>query len=156
MLVILKFYYQKKYSSENYELIKKETNNLRKTSYIECLVSNEHSNKEIKLNLLLSLFLDRYEVYRMGYANKSLKLQRKFLQKNFFVDILKFLNIGIVLFVLVRNVYMGNLLIGTSMTCFNGIQSIDTQLEAILQNLSFMTKDSFFLKQLVSFLEKKI
>lgn len=151
VIPVVKFLINRKINLMSFNLIKSRTNDSRKSSYMQYLVTRGDSFKELKTYNLFDYFIKRYKEYLLKFNNDDLKLQRKSSILLSMVTVFEVLIDGGLFSYIVYNGYSGKILIGNVMTYMKTITQIKDQMDSILQVFSSMSKDSLFIDQLIEF-----
>lgn len=77
ILPFIKFFINKKLNVESFELIKRRTNDSRKSWYFQYLVTHGDYYKELKVYGLFRYFIDKYKKYQETFKTQDLRLERK-------------------------------------------------------------------------------
>lgn len=150
---IIKYIINRFIGIEIFNQIRRWTNDNRKCSYIQYLLMNGNTYKELKLNNLFSYFIDKFSFYQKNFNHENIKIQKKNI---IFMSIVEFLEViidGFVFFIIVMDAYLGKILIGNVLTYINSITQIKHLMDTVLKSLSDMKKESLFISQLIEFLD---
>ena len=153
VLPFIKFFINKKLNVESFELIKRRTNDSRKSWYFQYLVTHGDYYKELKVYGLFRYFIDKYKKYQETFKTQDLRLERK---KTIFLTVetmIELLINGAIFFYIITLGISGSILIGSIMAYMNTINQIKNQMTNILQSCSDMNKESLFIDQLINFFD---
>lgn len=151
VLPFIKFFINKKLNVESFELIKRRTNDSRKSWYFQYLVTHGDYYKELKVYGLFRYFIDKYKKYQETFKTQDLRLERK---KTIFLTVATMIELlinGAIFFYIITLGISGSILIGSIMAYMNTINQIKNQMTNILQSCSDMNKESLFIDQLINF-----
>lgn len=151
VIPIIKFLINKKINIMSFNLIRRRTNDLRKSNYMQYLITKEGSFKELKVYDLFKYFINKYKNYLKRFNSEDLNLQRKSVISLSIVTVFEVLIDGVLFSYIVFNGVFGKILIGNVMTYMKTITQIKDQMNSILQVFSNMSKDSLFIDQLREF-----
>lgn len=153
ILPFIKFFINKKLNVESFELIKRRTNDSRKSWYFQYLVTHGDYYKELKVYGLFRYFIDKYKKYQETFKTQDLRLERK---KTIFLTVATMIELlinGAIFFYIITLGISGSILIGSIMAYMNTINQIKNQMTNILQSCSDMNKESLFIDQLINFFD---
>lgn len=153
VLPFIKFFINKKLNVESFELIKRRTNDSRKSWYFQYLVTHGDYYKELKVYGLFRYFIDKYKKYQETFKTQDLRLERK---KTIFLTVATMIELlinGAIFFYIITLGISGSILIGSIMAYMNTINQIKNQMTNILQSCSDMNKESLFIDQLINFFD---
>lgn len=153
ILPFIKFFINKKLNVESFELIKRRTNDSRKSWYFQYLVTHGDYYKELKVYGLFRYFIDKYKKYQETFKTQDLRLERK---KTIFLTVATMIELlinGAIFFYIITLGISGSILIGSIMAYMNTINQIKNQMINILQSCSDMNKESLFIDQLINFFD---
>lgn len=153
IIPIIRYMFEKKYNLLEYDVIKKNTENDRKASYVSYLLTNAEYFKEIKMYGLFKFFIKRYEDIKEKYNNELIKLHNKRTVIFIILGISEIIiDFGVTIFIIFQ-VFIGNLLIGQYILYSNSISSLKESTLSVFSQISFIYKNSYIVEQIRSFFE---
>ena len=143
----------KKIGILSFDLLKRRTNDLRKSRYFQYLMTYGEYFKELKIFNLFSVFIEKYKFYTKKFNDENLCLERKKAVSLSIVSIIETLVDGGLFSYIVYNGYIGTILIGNVLTYMKAITQVKQQMTVVLGTFSEIYKESFFIDQIIDYFQ---
>lgn len=150
---IIKYLITKKIGILSFDLLKRRTNDLRKSRYFQYLMTYGEYFKELKIFNLFSVFIEKYKFYTKKFNDENLCLERKKAVSLSIVSIIETLVDGGLFSYIVYNGYIGAILIGNVLTYMKAITQVKQQMTVVLGTFSEIYKESFFIDQIIDYFQ---
>lgn len=150
---IIKYLITKKIGILSFDLLKRRTNDLRKSRYFQYLMTYGEYFKELKIFNLFSVFIEKYKFYTKKFNDENLCLERKKAVSLSIVSIIETLVDGGLFSYIVYNGYIGTILIGNVLTYMKAITQVKQQMTVVLGTFSEIYKESFFIDQIIDYFQ---
>lgn len=150
---IIKYLITKKIGILSFDLLKRKTNDLRKSRYFQYLMTYGEYFKELKIFNLFSVFIEKYKFYTKKFNDENLCLERKKAVSLSIVSIIETLVDGGLFSYIVYNGYIGTILIGNVLTYMKAITQVKQQMTVVLGTFSEIYKESFFIDQIIDYFQ---
>lgn len=150
---IIKYLITKKIGILSFDLLKRRTNDLRKSRYFQYLMTYGEYFKELKIFNLFSVFIKKYKFYTKKFNDENLCLERKKAVSLSIVSIIETLVDGGLFSYIVYNGYIGTILIGNVLTYMKAITQVKQQMTVVLGTFSEIYKESFFIDQIIDYFQ---
>lgn len=150
---IIKYLITKKIGILSFDLLKRRTNDLRKSRYFQYLMTYGEYFKELKIFNLFSVFIEKYKFYTKKFNDENLCLERKKVVSLSIVSIIETLVDGGLFSYIVYNGYIGTILIGNVLTYMKAITQVKQQMTVVLGTFSEIYKESFFIDQIIDYFQ---
>ena len=150
---IIKYLITKKIGILSFDLLKRRTNDLRKSRYFQYLMTYGEYFKELKIFNLFSVFIEKYKFYTKKFNDENLCLERKKAVSLSIVSIIESLVDGGLFSYIVYNGYIGTILIGNVLTYMKAITQVKQQMTVVLGTFSEIYKESFFIDQIIDYFQ---
>lgn len=150
---IIKYLITKKIGILSFDLLKRRTNDLRKSRYFQYLMTYGEYFKELKIFNLFSVFIEKYKFYTKKFNDENLCLERKKAVSLSIVSIIETLVGGGLFSYIVYNGYIGTILIGNVLTYMKAITQVKQQMTVVLGTFSEIYKESFFIDQIIDYFQ---
>ena len=148
-----KYLITKKIGILSFDLLKRRTNDLRKSRYFQYLMTYGEYFKELKIFNLFSVFIEKYKFYTKKFNDENLCLERKKAVSLSIVSIIETLVDGGLFSYIVYNGYIGTILIGNVLTYMKAITQVKQQMTVVLGTFSEIYKESFFIDQIIDYFQ---
>ena len=152
IIPLIKFIIINMINIEAFKIIKKRTNDSRKTWYVQFILTYGSFYKELKIYDLFNFFIDKYSTLQEKFNCQDIKLQKKQMIQLTAVTTIETIIDGMILLFIISLGYSGKILIGSVMTNINAVSQIKTRITSILQMISKLNQDSLFIDQLILYL----
>lgn len=152
ILPIVRFTLQSNINKLNFKNQINRTNDARKCWYIKYLFSYGNGYKELKINNLYKLFTNRNRSIREMFNKQDKSVKRMELKGMVILDIVENILDALIIFALIFEGYIGDILIGDVITYIQAIMQIKTQMTSMLTEISSLTQDSLYIEQFERFL----
>ena len=153
LIPIIRYYFEKKYNLLEYGITKDNTELERKTSYISFLLTNSENFKEIKMFDLFSYFIEEYEKIKDVCNNKLIKLHNTRTKIFCTLETIELCIDFIVILTIIRETFIGGILIGEFILYNNAVNSLKQNLISIFSCLSVAYKNNAVVEQIRLFFE---
>ena len=150
---IIKYLITKKIGILSFDLLKRRTNDLRKSRYFQYLMTYGEYFKELKIFNLFSVFIEKYKFYTKKFNDENLCLERKKVVSLSIVSIIETLVDGGLFSYIVYNGYIGTILIGNVLTYMKAITQVKQQMTVVLGTFSEIYNESFFIDQIIDYFQ---
>lgn len=153
LVPIVRYYFEKKYNLLEYDIVKKNTELNRKSSYISYLLTNAENFKEIKMFNLFKFFIDKFKNIKSFCNSDLIKIHKK---RTIALNVLSILEMTIDFFVIlniITQTFIGKLLIGEFILYNNSINNLKQNLIMLFSYLSIMYKNSSVVEQIRFFFD---
>lgn len=148
---IVRYFFEKKYNLLEYEVEKKNTEPLRRSSYLSYLLTNAEHFKEIKMFSLFDFFIKRYKEIRNICNIEFIKVHNKraitYGVLTVFETVVDFMVTLIILIQAFNNVIS----IGKFVLYSNSIDSLKENIISVFSQLSFLYKNAAMIEQIKTF-----
>lgn len=148
--------YMTKIGYIQYEIEYKRAKKRRKSWYFSYLMTNDIAFKEIKIYNLSDYFIQNYKKLHCEFIKQDKKLIKKQTVASFIFEILDQIVGGFVLFLIVKSAFIGEILIGNTVTYIRSLSSIKGNMQGVLGSLSAMYQNNLYIKQLFDFLDMPV
>lgn len=153
ILPVIKYFFEKKYNLEEYELDIKNTEADRKTSYISFLLTNSENFKEIKSYNLFGHFIKKYEKIKYLFNRDYIILNGKRTKTFTVISVIdKIVECLVMIFILAQT-FTGLIPIGDFILYNNLIDSLKENIVAIFSRISYIYKNSAMIEQIRLFFQ---
>lgn len=153
IMPIIRYLFQKKYNLLEYEVIKRNTEKNRRSSYISYLLTNSECFKEIKMFNLFSFLINKYTKLKDTFNKDLIKVHNKRTLADSTLSIFEILIDFVILLQIIYQTFIGNLLIGQFILYNSSINSFKTNLISIFSQISSLYKNSSMIEQVRKFFE---
>lgn len=150
---IIRYIFQKKYNLLEYDVIKRNTENNRRSSYISYLITNSEYFKEIRMFDLFSFLIDKYKKLKIIYNTDLITIHNKRMVADSILSIFEILIDFLIIFQIIDQTFVGNLLIGQFILYNSSINSFKTNLISTFSQVSSLYKNSSIIEQVRRFFE---
>ena len=151
IIPIIRYLFEKKYNLLEYDIVKSNTENNRKSSYISYLITNSECFKEIRMFNLFSYLINKFENLKVNYNNDLIHIHNKKTFIECFLNTLEILIDFLILIKIIIETFTGTLLIGQFILYNSSIDSFKTNLMSIFSQVSSLYKNSSILEQVNAF-----
>ncbi|UZQ49958.1 ATP-binding cassette domain-containing protein [Clostridium kluyveri] len=153
IIPIVRYIFQKKYNLLEYDVIKRNTENNRRSSYISYLITNSECFKEIRMFDLFSFLIKKYKKLKIIYNTDLIRIHNKRTIADSILSIFEILIDFLIIFQIIAQTFAGNLLIGQFILYNSSINSFKTNLISIFSQVSSLYKNSSMIEQVRKFFE---
>lgn len=153
IIPIIRFIISNKINVEEFNMIKKRTNDERKAWYDGYIITCGFNYKELKLYDLFSHFIGKFESLSRHFAKQDLYISGKRIRFTLLFSILEQALIGGLFAYTIYCGYLGNILIGDVITYTRAMVSSKDQIQSVIQTMADLNKSGMFINQLFDFLE---
>ncbi|WP_101774034.1 ATP-binding cassette domain-containing protein [Peptostreptococcus faecalis] len=151
IIPIIGYFYSKKYSLCEYELMKQNTEDDRKSHYIFFILTNSDTFKEIRSYSLSKFFIKKFNDIKYKINFSTINLKRKTLCSytviNFFENIVD----GFIIIKMLTQVYNNEILIGAFLLYNGALSSIKQNLLETFMQVASLYKNSSIVDQIILF-----
>ncbi len=153
IIPIIRYIFQKKYNLLEYDVIKRNTENNRRSSYISYLITNSECFKEIRMFDLFSFLIKKYKKLKKDYNTDLIRIHNKRTIVDSILSIFEILIDFLIIFQIIAQTFAGDLLIGQFILYNSSINSFKTNLISIFSQVSSLYKNSSMIEQVRNFFE---
>lgn len=144
---------QSKYSNSKYSLLKAQTPELREARYIQSLIFNRQSAKEIRIFELGEYFLERWMKLFQKNNIDLLMIIKNEKKAMILLDAFTALLFGISAFIVVSLLKLGRVSLGQFVSLTQSIRGAQGAVNAIAFYLSTIYESNFYLKDMLEYLD---
>ncbi|MDE5415299.1 ABC transporter ATP-binding protein [Alkalihalobacterium chitinilyticum] len=155
ILIILPFlslYYYLKIAQEDFKIHFERSNSERQAWYISYLLTHDFSFKEIKMYGLKNYFLKRFWALKSRFRNQDNSINKKKMIYGFIFNTIQDICMGVVVFIAVISAFTGKLLIGNVATYIKSIGMIQSNGQAMVNNIYMLYESNLYMELLDEFL----
>lgn len=156
IIPIISTLYMAKLGHLQYKIEYERSQSKRKVWYLSYLMTNDIAFKEIKIYKLGNYFIDEYKKTNIQLIKQDKTIIKKITLTSSIFEILDQIIGGFIIFIIVRSAYIGEILLGNTVTYIRSISNINGYLEGLLSSISAMYQNNLYIKQLFDFLEMPI
>ena len=149
----LRFIFEKKYSIQEYDKIKSNTEVSRKTSYISYLLTNSEHFKEIKTFQLFDFFINRYKNLKKFWNDDMIALYKRKSIVYCVLDVVETVLDFFIVLVVLKDTFLRKILIGKFILYSNSVDSLKGNMSSIFVQLSVIYKNNAILQQIRGFFD---
>ena len=149
----LRFIFEKKYSIQEYDKIKSNTEVSRKTSYISYLLTNSEHFKEIKTFQLFDFFTNRYKNLKKFWNDDMIALYKRKSIVYCVLDVVETVLDFFIVLVVLKDTFLRKILIGKFILYSNSVDSLKGNMSSIFVQLSVIYKNNAILQQIRGFFD---
>lgn len=153
IIPILRYFINNKFNLKRFEIIKKRTNDSRKSWYLTYLLSYGNFYKELKTYNLFSYFINKYKNLINRFNNEDLNINKSQIKWSSMVSIIETLIDGFIFYFTISLGFFGHILIGDVITFIRAISNSKANITSILLGLSNMVSQSLFIGQIFEFFD---
>lgn len=153
ILPMIKYFFEKKYNLEEYNLDIKNTETDRQTSYITFLLTNSENFKEIKSYNLFGYFIKKYEKIKDIFNQDYIDLNKKRTNSFSVISIGDKVVECVVTAIILIQTFLGKMSIGDFVLYNNSIDSIKENTIAMFTQISYIYKNSAMIEQIRLFFQ---
>lgn len=144
---------QAKYSDSKYSLLKSQTPKLREAKYIQSLILNRQSAKEIRIFELGSYFLQRWKTLFQNNNLELLKIIMREKRAKILLDAFTALLFGISAFIVVTLLKAGKVSVGQFVSLTQSIAGAQGAVNAIAFEISSIYDSNLYLEDMLKYLD---
>ena len=153
VLPVIRYFYERKYNLEEYNVSIRNTEMERKSSYISFLLTNSENFKEIKLYQLFLFFLKKFEKIKEKYNFDFIRLHNKRTRTYSIINIFDSIVDCLVMMYILIQTFNGYLLIGDFILYNNSIDSLKENIMSVFTQISYIYKNSAMIEQIRLFFD---
>lgn len=153
VLPIIRYFYERKYNLEEYNVSIRNTEMERKSSYISFLLTNSENFKEIKLYQLFAYFIKKFEKIKEKYNFDFIRLHNKRTRTYSIINIFDSIVDCLVMMYILIQTFNGYLLIGDFILYNNSIDSLKENIMSVFTQISYIYKNSAMIEQIRLFFD---
>ena len=151
IIPIIRYFFQKKYNLLEYDIIKRNTENNRRSSYISYIIINSEYFKEIRMFNLFSFLIKKYKNLKAIYNKDLIRIHNKRTIVDSILGVFEILIDFLILLQIITQTFTGDLLIGQFILYNSSINSFKTNLISIFSQVSSLYKNSSMIEQVKKF-----
>ena len=153
VLPVIRYFYERKYNLEEYNVSIRNTEMERKSSYISFLLTNSENFKEIKLYQLFAYFIKKFEKIKEKYNFDFIRLHNKRTRTYSIINIFDSIVDCLVMMYILIQTFNGYLLIGDFILYNNSIDSLKENIMLVFTQISYIYKNSAMIEQIRLFFD---
>lgn len=153
VLPVIRYFYERKYNLEEYNVSIRNTEMERKSSYISFLLTNSENFKEIKLYQLFACFIKKFEKIKEKYNFDFIRLHNKRTRTYSIINIFDSIVDCLVMMYILIQTFNGYLLIGDFILYNNSIDSLKENIMSVFTQISYIYKNSAMIEQIRLFFD---
>lgn len=153
VLPVIRYFYERKYNLEEYNVSIRNTEMERKSSYISFLLTNSENFKEIKLYQLFAYFIKKFEKIKEKYNFDFIRLHNKRTRTYNIINIFDSIVDCLVMMYILIQTFNGYLLIGDFILYNNSIDSLKENIMSVFTQISYIYKNSAMIEQIRLFFD---
>lgn len=153
VLPVIRYFYERKYNLEEYNVSIRNTEMERKSSYISFLLTNSENFKEIKLYQLFAHFIKKFEKIKEKYNFDFIRLHNKRTRTYSIINIFDSIVDCLVMMYILIQTFNGYLLIGDFILYNNSIDSLKENIMSVFTQISYIYKNSAMIEQIRLFFD---
>jgi len=153
VLPVIRYFYERKYNLEEYNVSIRNTEMERKSSYISFLLTNSENFKEIKLYQLFAYFIKKFEKIKEKYNFDFIRLHNKSTRTYSIINIFDSIVDCLVMMYILIQTFNGYLLIGDFILYNNSIDSLKENIMSVFTQISYIYKNSAMIEQIRLFFD---
>ena len=153
VLPVIRYFYERKYNLEEYNVSIRNTEMERKSSYISFLLTNSENFKEIKLYQLFAYFIKKFEKIKEKYNFDFIRLHNKRTRTYSIINIFDSIVDCLVMMYILIQTFNGYLLIGDFILYNNSIDSLKENIMSVFTEISYIYKNSAMIEQIRLFFD---
>lgn len=153
VLPVIRYFYERKYNLEEYNVSIRNTEMERKSSYISFLLTNSENFKEIKLYQLFAYFIKKFEKIKENYNFDFIRLHNKRTRTYSIINIFDSIVDCLVMMYILIQTFNGYLLIGDFILYNNSIDSLKENIMSVFTQISYIYKNSAMIEQIRLFFD---
>ena len=153
VLPVIRYFYERKYNLEEYNVSIRNTEMERKSSYISFLLTNSVNFKEIKLYQLFAYFIKKFEKIKEKYNFDFIRLHNKRTRTYSIINIFDSIVDCLVMMYILIQTFNGYLLIGDFILYNNSIDSLKENIMSVFTQISYIYKNSAMIEQIRLFFD---
>lgn len=153
VLPVIRYFYERKYNLEEYNVSIRNTEMERKSSYISFLLTNSENFKEIKLYQLFAYFIKKFEKIKGKYNFDFIRLHNKRTRTYSIINIFDSIVDCLGMMYILIQTFNGYLLIGDFILYNNSIDSLKENIMLVFTQISYIYKNSAMIEQIRLFFD---
>lgn len=151
IIPIIKFILTKNINIIGFNIFKDRTNDLRKSWYLQWLLTYGDSYKELKTYNIFDYFIDKYKDYIEKFNSQDIDLAKKNLFWMSIISIFELIIDTMLFIYIVISGFIGKILIGNVMTYIKAISQIKELITNVLELFATLNKESLFIDELMKY-----
>lgn len=151
-LPVVRYLISNYFNSKSFNIIRKRTNDSRKTWYYEYILTYGDFFKELKTYDLFDFIINRYANLKLRFNTEDTKLTKNSTIAFGIISFIECIIDGILFAYIILLGYHGDILIGDSITYTRTILQSKTTITNIVVNISELYKESLFIDQIFELL----
>lgn len=138
ILPIVSIYIYLKIGKNEFEILYKRSSDERANWYISHLLTHDFAVKELRLGTLESYFLKKYDKNNQLFINQENSINRSKMKYGIVLGVLEIAIQSIIMFLAVREAFLGILLVGNVTTFIRSLSTMQTSTQNIVNNISLI------------------
>ncbi|WPC44136.1 ABC transporter ATP-binding protein [Clostridium sp. JS66] len=138
---------------EQFKIHRERASKERKSWYLNFIMTNDLAFKEVKIYKLAEYFIPIFKRLNIGFISQDKKILIKTAKLGFMFELSDGVIGGIICLLIIRDAYVGRILLGNTVAYIRCISSISTSVQAILETISGLCQNNLYIKQFFEFLD---
>ncbi|HEP2884355.1 TPA: ABC transporter ATP-binding protein [Streptococcus pyogenes] len=151
ILPIVSIYIYLKIGKNEFEILYKRSSDERANWYISHLLTHDFAVKELRLGTLESYFLKKYDKNNQLFINQENSINRSKMKYGIVLGVLEIAIQSIIMFLAVREAFLGILLVGNVTTFIRSLSTMQTSTQNIVNNIYSFYNGSLYMELLYDF-----
>ncbi|MEG1285285.1 MAG: ABC transporter ATP-binding protein [Romboutsia sp.] len=152
IIPIIRFMISTKINKEEFNIVKKRTDDERKAWYYSYVITSGINYKELKLYDLFSHFIEKFDKLTRKFIKQDLGILQKRLKYLIIFNMFEQLLTGGLFTYTIYCGYIGVILIGDVITYTRAMVSAKSEIQSLIMIFSELNKSSMFIEQLFDFM----
>lgn len=153
VLPVIRYFYERKYNLEEYNVNIRNTEMERKASYISFLLTNSENFKEIKSYQLFAHFIKKFEEIKEKYNFDFIRLHNKRTRTYSIINVFDSIVDCLVMMYILIQTFNGYLPIGDFILYNNSIDNLKENIVSVFTQISYIYKNSAMIEQIRLFFD---
>lgn len=149
---IISSIYSTKIGNLQYRIQRNRSQKERVSWYLRYVLTNDISFKEIKLYGISNYFLDKFKTLNKEFIAQDKSIMVKRIKVEFAFEVLEQVIGAFILFIIINAAYLGEILIGNTITYISCVSNVQRNTYALLSNLAGMYENNLYINQFFEFL----
>lgn len=138
---------------QQFEIEVSRTSDRRQSSYLSYLMSNDIAIKEIKIYGIGRYLIDKFSIIQKNFISVDKKIIKKRTNLLIIYELLDQIVAGVLLIIIIKDTFNGNILFGSTIAYLRSISSIDSSIQGILNSLTSVYQNNLYVTQLFEYLD---
>ena len=151
ILPIISIYIYLKIGKNEFEMLYKRSSDERANWYISHILTHDFAVKELLLGILEKYFLKKFVKYNRLFINQDHSINISKMKYGILLGVLEVVIESIIMFLAVREAFLGVLLIGNVTTFIRSLSTMQTSTQNIVNNIYSFYNGSLYMELLYDF-----